>query len=92
VIVPNSKLVTDQVINWTLSERRRRVDLQVGVAYGNEPEQVLKLLTGVAAANPDVVRDPAPVALFTGFGDSALNFELRFWALISDLSAPQELP
>ncbi|HSF24030.1 MAG TPA: mechanosensitive ion channel domain-containing protein, partial [Blastocatellia bacterium] len=69
VIVPNSKLVADQVINWTLSERRRRVDLQVGVAFGNEAEQVLKLLTEVAAANPDVVRDPAPVALFIGFGD-----------------------
>lgn len=80
VIVPNSNLVTDEVINWTLSERRRRVDLQVGVAYGTAPEQVMNLLTGVAASHSDVVRDPAPVALFIGFGDSALNFELRFWA------------
>jgi small-conductance mechanosensitive channel len=80
VIVPNSDLITNHVTNWTLSERNRRVDVPLGVAYGTDPERVIDLLVEVASSHPDVVRDPAPVALFMGFGDSSLNFELRFWA------------
>jgi small-conductance mechanosensitive channel len=80
VIVPNSNLITNHVTNWTLSERHRRVDIPVGVAYSTDPERVIKLLVQVASSHPDVVRDPAPMALFRGFGDSSLDFELRFWA------------
>lgn len=80
VIVPNSTLVSNQVINWTLSSSRRRAEIPVGVAYGTDPEQVLKLLVEVAESNPGVLRYPKPSAFFLGFGDSALNFELRFWA------------
>lgn len=80
VIVPNSDLITNHVTNWTLSERNRRVDVPIGVAYGTDPERVIKLLVDTASSHPDTVRDPAPVALFVGFGDSSLNFELRFWA------------
>jgi small-conductance mechanosensitive channel len=79
VIVPNANLVSDQVINWTLSDRQRRVDVAVGVAYGTDPEVVLDLLRGVAAAHPEVLAEPAPVALFRGFGDSSLDFLLRVW-------------
>ncbi|HEY6293613.1 MAG TPA: mechanosensitive ion channel domain-containing protein [Terriglobia bacterium] len=80
VIVPNSNLVSNQVINWTLSSPRRRVEIPLGVAYGTDPEQVLKLLVDVAESNPGVMRYPKPMAFFLGFGDSALNFELRFWS------------
>jgi potassium-dependent mechanosensitive channel len=80
VIVPNSNLIANQVINWTLSSPWRRVDIPVGVAYGSDPERIIKLLVGAAAANPGVMRSPEPVAFFLGFGDSALNFELRFWS------------
>jgi len=80
VIVPNSTLVANQVINWTLSSPRRRAEIPVGVAYGTDPEQVLKLLVEVAESNPEVLRYPRPSAFFLGFGESALNFELRFWA------------
>jgi len=79
VIVPNSNLISNEVINWTLSSVRRRVDIPVGVAYGTEPERVLSLLIEVAAAHSGVTRNPKPEAYFVGFGDSALNFELRFW-------------
>jgi small-conductance mechanosensitive channel len=79
VIVPNSQLISDQVVNWTLSDRHRRIDLPVGVAYGTDPEQVLTLLVGVAAENQSVLREPEPKALFIGFGDSSLDFELRAW-------------
>ncbi len=80
VIVPNSNLLSNQVVNWTLSSPRRRVEINVGVAYGTDPQAVLKLLTAVAAANPNVMTEPPPAAYFLGFGDSALNFELRFWS------------
>jgi small-conductance mechanosensitive channel len=79
VIVPNSKLTSDQVVNWTLSDRQRRMELHVGVAYGSEPPVVLDLLHGVAEAHPDVLAHPPPQALFLGFGASSLDFELRCW-------------
>jgi potassium-dependent mechanosensitive channel len=80
VIVPNSNLLSNQVINWTLSSPWRCVQTPVGVAYGTDPEPVLKLLVEVAESYPGVMRDPRPTAFFLGFGDNALNFELRFWA------------
>lgn len=79
VIVPNSMLVAEQVINWTPTIYHRRLDVPVGVAYGAGPDEVVKLLTDVAGAHPDVIAQPAPQALFLGFGDSALRFELRAW-------------
>jgi potassium efflux system protein len=79
VIVPNASLISDKVTNWTLSDRRRRIDVAVGVAYGTAPEKVLDLLVAVARAHAQVLADPAPVALFKGFGDSALQFQLMCW-------------
>ena len=79
VIVPNAQLITERVTNWTLSDRRRRIDLPVGVNYGPALEQVTQLLESVAQAHPRVLRDPAPEACFMRFGDSAIHFELRVW-------------
>ncbi len=84
VIVPNSNLISNQVVNWTLSSPWRRIDIPVGVGYGTDPELVLKLLVAEAAARADVMTEPAPMAFFMGFGDSALNFELRFWSARQD--------
>ncbi|HEB88534.1 MAG TPA: mechanosensitive ion channel, partial [Deltaproteobacteria bacterium] len=79
VIVPNASLVSDQVINWTLSDRQRRIDIAVGVAYGTDPELVIELLTEAARAHPDVVSIPPPAVHFLGFGDSSLDFQIRAW-------------
>ena len=79
VIVPNASLVTEKVANWTLSDRRRRVDVPLGVAYGTAPERVADLLLAVARKHADVLADPPPLVLFLGFGESALRFELRVW-------------
>jgi small-conductance mechanosensitive channel len=79
VIVPNGNLLSNQVINWTLSSQWRRVDVRLSVAYGTDPERVIKLLVGVADSHPGVLRERPPGAFFMGFGESALNFELRFW-------------
>jgi potassium efflux system protein len=79
VIVPNQDFITGRFINWTLSDQTRRVDVPVGVAYGSNPERVLALLTDTVTRQARVNRDPAPSVLFTGFGDSSLDFMVRFW-------------
>jgi potassium-dependent mechanosensitive channel len=80
VIVPNSSLITSQVVNWTLTEQKRRTELLVKVAYGEDPEKVARLLIETAASHPDVLRKPEPSVFFLGFGDTtSLGFELYFW-------------
>jgi small-conductance mechanosensitive channel len=79
VIVPNATLITGNLINWTLSDRTRRLELPIGVAYGTDPERVIALLVETATTVPGVLAKPSPLALFQGFGDSSLNFELRAW-------------
>jgi len=86
VIVPNASLISDQVVNWTLSDRQRRMDVRVGVAYGSDPRRVIALLLEVARANPGVLRQPAPIVLFLGFGESTLDFELRAWTASFELA------
>ena len=81
VIIPNATFISGNVTNWTLSESRRRLDLPVGVAYGSDPKLVKELLERPAVQHPDVLTSPGPEAFFMGFGDSALNFELRFWVM-----------
>jgi len=79
VIVPNASLISERVVNWTFSDRQRRVDVNVGVAYDADPEKVIALLVGVGRAHPEVLSIPEPIALFLGFGDSSLDFSLRVW-------------
>jgi small-conductance mechanosensitive channel len=79
VIVPNADLISGRVVNWTLSARQQRVTIPVGVAYGTDPNRVLDILRKVAAADEKVFKDPAPLALFRGFGESSLDFELRIF-------------
>ncbi len=81
VIIPNATLISNKVINWTLSESRRRRELPVGVAYGTDPKLVLKILRDAAARHELVLTKPEPMSYFRGFGDSALNFELHFWVM-----------
>jgi potassium efflux system protein len=79
VIVPNEALITGEVTNWTYADRRRRVEIDVGVEYGTPARRVIDLLVEVAKANPKVISDPEPRAYFTDFGDSSLDFKLRAW-------------
>ena len=79
VIVPNANLISAEVVNWTLSDDRRRMELAVGVAYGTDPKVVIDILVGVVKDHPEVLDDPEPAALFLGFGDSSLDFQLRAW-------------
>jgi small-conductance mechanosensitive channel len=80
VIVPNGDLISKSFTNWTLSDRRRRVEIKVGVAYGTDPEKVIALLLQAASDHPEALADPAAAAYFVGFGDSSIDFVLHVWA------------
>jgi small-conductance mechanosensitive channel/glycine cleavage system regulatory protein len=84
VIVPNSNLISNEVTNWTLSDRRRRIQILVGVAYGTDPEKVLTILKDTIKNNPDILDTPEPIFLFREFGESSLNFDVRFWTDSAD--------
>jgi small-conductance mechanosensitive channel/uncharacterized protein YndB with AHSA1/START domain len=80
VLVPNSELISGRVTNWVLRDTFGRLQVRVGVAYGSDVEKVREILEAVAHDHPEVITDgraPAPRALFMGFGDSSLDFELR---------------
>ena len=79
VMIPNGMLLSDKLINWTLSNERRRIEIPIGVAYGSSPRAVQSLLLEVAESIPGVCCDPAPVVLFMGFGESSLDFSVRAW-------------
>jgi small-conductance mechanosensitive channel len=85
VIVPNADLVTKEVVNWTRSDRQRRYDIDVGVAYGSEPEQVMRLLVEAAREVPEIMTHPPPLAMFKGFGESSLDFRLLAWVQTVDV-------
>jgi potassium efflux system protein len=82
IIIPNKKLITEQVTNWTLSDSSTRVVVDVGVAYGSDPRKVEQILREAASRVPGLIQDPPPGVWFMGFGDSALNFRLR--AFVAD--------
>ena len=80
IIVPNSKFITENVINWSHNDRKVRFRIPVSVAYGSDVRLVERLLLEVAAGDPDVLDKPAPGVRLMEFGDSGLLFELRAWS------------
>ena len=79
IIVPNSEFVSSTVINWTYADERIRLEVDVGVSYSSDLETVLRSLREVAEEYPEVLTNPAPEVLHTGFGDSCWNMRLRAW-------------
>jgi potassium efflux system protein len=77
LIVPNKRFITDDVVNWTLSDPITRFVIPVGISYDNDPSQARDILLDVGRRHPLVLSEPAPSAVFVAFGDSTLNLELR---------------
>jgi small-conductance mechanosensitive channel len=77
VIVPNSSLISNPVLNWTHADSVGRVRVAVGVSYDADPHQVEKILLACARANGRVLTFPEPFVLFMNFGQSSLDFEVR---------------
>jgi small-conductance mechanosensitive channel len=78
-LIPNEDLITGQVVNWTHSSELVRLDIHFGVSYESDPHLVRVIASDAAAAVARVVSKPAPVCHVVGFGDSSIDFILRFW-------------
>lgn len=79
IIVPNSKLVSQRLINWSYGDPRARISIPVSVAYGSDIELVTNTLLKAAEEVDNVLRDPAPKVQFLKFGDWSLDFRLLVW-------------
>lgn len=78
--MPNSKLVNNDLINWSQMDRKTRFHINVGIAYGSDVQFVKKLLLECANNNPLVSKKPPSFVRFNDFGDSSLGFQLYFWS------------
>lgn len=79
IIVPNSEFISSNVINWSHSDPKLRLDISVGVSYNSDLDSVLSSLEEVARENPEVLTNPEPEVLFEEFGESSWNMDLRVW-------------
>ncbi len=79
VIVPNGKLISERVVNWTLSNRRRSIELQLAVAQVADPRRLIALLERAANEHPNISRDPPPKAWVVKLGPDSIGLELRAW-------------
>ncbi len=77
ILIPNEALISERVTNWTLSNSVTRMIVPVGIAYGSDTDKARDIILAALKANPKILETPAPQVLFTGFGDSSLDFELR---------------
>ena len=76
-VVPNKEFITGRLLNWTLSDKVNRIIIEVGLAYGSDTDLARELLLKAANAHQAILKDPAAVATFEGFGDNSLNLILR---------------
>jgi len=79
VVVPNANLISNEVINWTLSDRKRRIEIISGVAYGSDVHKVQRVLLDILDQHPDILKEPRPLVLFNDLGESSLDFRMLFW-------------
>jgi potassium efflux system protein len=94
LIVPNKEFIVGRLVNWSLSDNRIRIRIPVGIAYGSDTKLATELLVQAARKNPHVLHKPAAEAVFKGFGDNSLDFELRvyingienWWSMLHELN------
>jgi small-conductance mechanosensitive channel len=79
MLIPNSTLLENTVVNWTLIDKLTRTRVRVGVSYGSPVKLVASLIAQAVNEHEGILKDPAPVVIFEDFGDSALIFDTFFW-------------
>lgn len=79
VVVPNGLLLSGNLINWTMHDHHRRIEVSIDTAHGTDPARVLPILAAAADATPGVAQNPAPALLMTAIDERALNFSVRVW-------------
>lgn len=80
IIVPNSQFIENAVLNWSHNDRNIRFNIPVGVSYKEDPRKIKRILIEVAEKNSGVLKVPKPDVLFSNYGDSRLDFNLRVWS------------
>ena len=85
LLVPNSKLLENNVINRTLSDKKFRTTVTVGIAYGSPTRQAAEIIQTIVVEHPDILPDPKPEVFFSEFGDNALIFEVYFWVEVASM-------
>jgi len=80
VIIPNGDMISHHVINWTLSNNNRRIEIIVGVAYGSDIDKVKQMLKNMLCNRDDIMTDPAPSVFLHNLNDSSVDFRMFFWA------------
>ncbi len=88
LLVPNKEFITGRLLNWSLSDQATRIILSVGIAYGSNVRQAMRLLEEAARENKDVLDDPDPSVIFEAFGDNSLAMALRCFVDSADLRYP----
>lgn len=78
-LIPNEDFITQQVVNWSYTDSLVRFDVDFGVSYDSDPHEVIKIAIEAASGIDRVISSKAPVCWLTAFGDSSLDFKLRFW-------------
>lgn len=78
-LIPNEDLITQHVINWSFTDELVRLKVPIGVSYQEDPHRCIELCLEAASTIDRVLKEPAPACLLTGFGDSSVDLELRFW-------------
>ncbi|QJD98124.1 mechanosensitive ion channel [Mucilaginibacter robiniae] len=89
IIIPNGDLISQHVINWTLSDSNRQVELNISVAYGCDVDQVKNILRNLLSNRDDIMESPAPVVYLNNLSPSSVDFKVQFWA--ADISLYQQL-
>jgi len=79
VIVPNGLLISNKVVNWTLENQKRRLVISIKTPFDTDPEKVIEILKAVATKHPNSLDQPAPMVLFNGYENSALDFTVYCW-------------
>ncbi len=78
-IVPNKNFITNQLVNWTLSDTITRLEILINIAYGSDLELAHKIMSDCVVSTPEIIKDPAPSVIITSFGDNAVVFSIRIF-------------
>lgn len=79
IIIPNGELLNQNLINWTLDNPKKRNEMKLGVSYDSDVQKVKEILTNILSNHPQILKVPSPIVLFMNFGDSSIEFVIKYW-------------
>ncbi len=79
ILLPNEDFITSRVVNWTLSNTKGRIEINIGVSYNSDIKQASEIILAAAKAHPKCIKEPEPQCYLRNFGDSSVDFTLHFW-------------